>query len=139
MLMNPSHSTCCSSRFCQESLYYFCLLSLDILAQNYKEARPQGTEESVMMGFSILKGQAPCSRLVPIPTSTLQPTPCWTSLLPHLTSADLYFWGAREGCIRAYLSSLEQACSVPGGHHEQRCSRTSHCTMIQYTPMPSPL
>ena len=66
---------CGSSRFCQESLRYFSLLSRDILAQNRKEAWQQGPEEPITMGLSILKGQAPRSRLVPIPPPSLQPAP----------------------------------------------------------------
>lgn len=43
-------------------------------------------------------------------------SPCWTSLLPHTTSADLYFWGARGGCVHTHLSSLERGCSIAAGH-----------------------
>jgi len=81
-LMNPAHSTSGSSRFCQESLCYFCLFSCDILAQNLKEAQQRRPEEPVTMGLSIPKGQVPCSRLVPIPLRSLQPTPAPLAGLP---------------------------------------------------------
>lgn len=109
-LMRCAHSTCCRSHFCQESLCYFCVSSRDILAWNHKEAQQRASEEPVTTCPSILEEQVPCSTLGPIPP----PTPCWASLLPHMTSTDLYFWGARRDCICALLWSLKDTCSATG-------------------------
>lgn len=46
-----------------------------------------------------------------------QPTPCWTSLLPHMTSTGLCFWGAGGSCVCALLWSLEDMCSETGVPH----------------------
>lgn len=130
-LMHRAHSTCCRSHFCQESLCYFCVSSRDILARNQKEAQQGASEEPITTWPSTLEEQAPCSILGPIPLTPPQPTPHWTSLLPHKTSTGPCFWGARGVCVRALLWSLKDTCSA----HIQRWGRISHCTVTQHTPM----
>lgn len=91
-------------------LWHFSTKSQGGLAAGTRRARQEGPQRPQGTGSSQQAGtHSPASP----PAGSC--SSCWTSLLPHTTSADLYFQGARGGCVRAHLSSLEQACSVTGG------------------------
>lgn len=139
-LMNPAHSTCCSSRFCQESLRYFCLLSRDILARNRKEAQQRRPGKPVTTALSILTGQAPRSRLVPVPPPPLQPTPAPLAGHPSRDKHISVFLGCKRRLPTCTPIIPRAGMLHHGGWqraHVQGRSRTSHCSATQHTPVPS--